>query len=304
VGQALVGKSVKEQAHRISSMALAAGFCVLGLTIVMAVTANSLAIWADVVATIIDTLAVFIAWLVGRTARSGRKDSYHFGYGRLETLASFGMGQLMLVTTVMILAVVAWKLIRPSTLAGFGVYLSLGGNVIFGCFNLFVYDRSRRLGRVSESPTLTAQRRLYLNKAFSNLMFIVAFSLALFAGKSTWAMYIDPAISIIIAATLLLAATQTLGSSGLDLIDRSLEEQDQLLILRALAEHFDDYTALHGIRTRRSGTKRYVELYLEFDPDRPMGQVQDIIEGLRTRISGLVKAAEVTVIPTRTAPEA
>jgi ferrous-iron efflux pump FieF len=148
------------------------------------------------------------------------------------------------------------------------------------------------------------RRRLYLNKAFSNIMLILAFSLALAAAGQRWAMYIDPVISVLIAGTLFLAATQTLGTSGLDLIDRSLEEKDQLLILRALAEHFDDYIALHGLRTRRSGTKRYVELYLEFEPTRPMGEVQDIAERLRARVAELLEGAEVTIIPSREAPRA
>jgi ferrous-iron efflux pump FieF len=295
-------RSVKEQEHSISSAALVAGFCIIALTVVMAATANSLALWADVIATVIDTAAVFLAWLVGRTIRRSNRESFHFGFGRLETFASFGMGQLMLLTGVILLAMVVWKLLHPSELHGFGVYLSVGGNVLFGAFNMYVFARSRRLEKVSESPTLRAQRHLFLHKAYSNLMFIVALSLALLAGDQRWAEYIDPVVSAIIALTLFLAATQTMGSSGLDLVDRSMEEQDQLLILRALAENFDDYVALHGVRTRRSGTRRYVELHLEFDPDRPMGEVQDIIERLRKRIAEMIEAAEVTVIPARAAP--
>ena len=297
-----VERSPKEREHALATMALAVGCCMTALTVVMCATANSVALYADLVASITDTIAVLAAWLVVRAARRGQKESYHFGYGRLETFTSFGMGQLMLLSAAIIAGMAVWKLFHPSELHGFGVYLSLGSNVVFGAFNRFVCVSSRRLERLNESPTLKAQRRLYNSKFLSNIILLVAFSLAVTEMTRRWSMYIDPALSILIAVELLLSATKTMGWSALNLVDRSMEEQEQILVLRGLAEHFYDYVAIHGVRTRRAGTRRYIELYLEFEPERPMGEVQDIIERLQTRISELIEAAEVTIIPSRSAP--
>jgi ferrous-iron efflux pump FieF len=302
--RASAGPGPQARGQRLSAAALGGCSAAIAFTLAMSLTANSLALWSDVGASCIDTLAVFIAWLTMRAVRRGNRETFHFGLGRVETLSGFGMGQLMLLTFIVIVAIAVWKFIHPSELHGFGVYLAVGVNAAFGTFNVSVCLRTRRLERERQSPTLAAQRRLYINKVLSNTMFIVAFSAALIASGARWATYLDPAVSLVIAASILLSATKIMGGSALGLVDRSLEEQDQFLILRVLAEHFEDYIALHGVRTRRSGTKRYVELYLEFDPEQRMGEVQDIIDHLKKRISELLDAAEVTVIPSRAAPVA
>jgi ferrous-iron efflux pump FieF len=102
---------------------------------------------------------------------------------------------------------------------------------------------------------------------------------------------------------MVLDATKTLRSSALNLVDRSLEERDQLLILRALAEHFQDFEMLHGVRTRHSGSQEYVELFLEFSPKKTMGEVQDTIDHLQATVRGLLgTGADVIIMPTRQAP--
>lgn len=52
-----------------------------------------------------------------------------------------------------------------------------------------------------------------------------------------------------------------------------------------------------------AGTKDYVEIYLEFDPSRTMGEVQDTIDRLQQRTEELLgNNAEVTIMPARRAP--
>lgn len=104
-------------------------------------------------------------------------------------------------------------------------------------------------------------------------------------------------------ARLPFGATSTIPSSARNLGGRSLEERDQILVLRTLTEHYQDFTMLHGIRTRRAGTPNFAELFLEFPPEKPMGQVQDVIDHLQATIRSLLgAAADVIIMPTRQAP--
>lgn len=52
-----------------------------------------------------------------------------------------------------------------------------------------------------------------------------------------------------------------------------------------------------------AGTRDYVEIYLEFDPTRTMGEVQDVIDHLQQRTEELLgNNADVTIMPARGAP--
>jgi divalent metal cation (Fe/Co/Zn/Cd) transporter len=110
-----------------------------------------------------------------------------------------------------------------------------------------------------------------------------------------WSEYIDPAASMVIALSILSATLGIFSSSLYDLLDRTLEEERQIVILAELARHFNDYEELHGIRSRRSGAQVYVEIFLEFDPEKRIGEVQRVIDTLRRDIEAQLQGSSVTI---------
>jgi divalent metal cation (Fe/Co/Zn/Cd) transporter len=101
--------------------------------------------------------------------------------------------------------------------------------------------------------------------------------------------------SLLIAASILLAALGVFRTSIFDLLDRSLEEEEQIRILRALARHYHQYRHLHGIRTRRAGGRTYIEIFLEFEPDLLVGQVQRDVAALQASLKEAVPGSRVTI---------
>ena len=53
---------------------------------------------------------------------------------------------------------------------------------------------------------------------------------------------------------------------------------------------------------RRSGPNLYVEIFLQFDPQLLMGEVQRRIDAIRTEINQAIPGAEVALVPTTVAP--
>ncbi|MFM8412783.1 MAG: cation transporter dimerization domain-containing protein [Alphaproteobacteria bacterium] len=58
----------------------------------------------------------------------------------------------------------------------------------------------------------------------------------------------------------------------------------------------------HEVRTRRSGSRISVELFLDFDPELPMRTVRERIEAIRRSVGESIPGADVTVIPTTQSP--
>jgi len=286
----------------VSRNGLLSRLVALLLTYSYAMMANSLALWADFAVTLIGFLALLTAWLTIRAVTRSDKEAFAFGLGRLENVSSLGIAGMMILSFLMIVGIAVWKFINPGPSSGFGITMGLVCNGAYVLINGWVYSRNLVLERKSNSPTITAQRRLYGYQLLSNLLMVASLGLILLFANQHWTFYIDPIVSLILALTLLLSATKTFRSSALNLLDGALAERDQLLIMRALAEHYDDFLVLHGIRTRHSGGRDYIEIFLEFEASRTMGEVQETIEHLRTRVEGLVRGADVVIMPTRTPP--
>jgi ferrous-iron efflux pump FieF len=286
----------------IAGRALITRLVAVTLTLGYALLSNSLALWADFASSAIGFLALLTAWLTLRHVQQSKGVGYAFGHGRLESISSLGISVLMLLSFLLIMGTAIWQYAHPTPAVGLGIWIGLASNAFFGIVNGYIVWRNLQLERKAYSPTVTAQRRLYAFQTTSNALMVVSLTLMVSFAQQPWTYYIDPTVSVILAFTLLFSATKTFRSSALNLLDRVLEERSQILILRALAEHFEDYQSLHGIRTRRSAGRSYVELFLEFDPGKTMGEVQETIDHLQERIVNLLERTEVLIVPACHAP--
>lgn len=75
-------------------------------------------------------------------------------------------------------------------------------------------------------------------------------------------------------------------------------ESLQVDILRELSAHFDEYADFHAIRLRRDTDKLYIEIFLEFDGERKMSQVQQSINKIKSNLEAKITGSEVLIIPT------
>jgi len=127
---------------------------------------------------------------------------------------------------------------------------------------------------------------------------LASLSLSLSFEHQSWAQYVDPAGSIMLLAVLAYTAYGVISMSVYDLLDGTLEESLQLAILRELAVHFYKYDNVHGIRSRRSGSNVYIELFLEFDSEQKMGDVQGVINEIKAGLEEKIPGSQVIIAPT------
>ena len=70
---------------------------------------------------------------------------------------------------------------------------------------------------------------------------------------------------------------------------------------RELAAYFTEYEAIHGIRSRRSGANVYVEIFLEFDADRKMRDIQKVIDSIKKDLEEKINGSQIVISPTTSA---
>ncbi|MCX6001888.1 MAG: cation transporter, partial [Chloroflexi bacterium] len=109
--------------------------------------------------------------------------------------------------------------------------------------------------------------------------------------------FVDPLGSVIIGLFIVQSIYNISAMSVYDLLDRALEESLQLIILRELAGYFDEYEAIHGIRSRRSGANVYVEIFLEFDGEKKMAEVQQVINSMKANLEKKIHGSEIVISP-------
>jgi ferrous-iron efflux pump FieF len=143
---------------------------------------------------------------------------------------------------------------------------------------------------------MASQAKLFFTKLVANLFIFGSLAASLTLAAYEWSVYIDPIASLVIAASILMSAVGVFSSSCYDLLDGTLEETDKLKIMRELVNNFDRFDMLYNVRSRRAGNRTFIDIYLGFDDDRRMGDVQREIEVIRGAVAALFPHSAVTVV--------
>jgi ferrous-iron efflux pump FieF len=285
--------SAKEASTR---MAVIAGLLDTVISLGAVVVSQSSVVLADFLKTALEFVAVVLAWFAIRRITRGAGATYEYGIGKLENLSSLAVAALMISVFLVIVANAIRNLISPAQVTGIGVYICLAGQVIFGAVNAVLWKRSERAARAENSPIMASQGKLFFTKLIGNVFIGGSLVASLSLADYAWSVYVDPIASLVIAGSILMSAVGVFSSSCYDLLDGTLEEADQLKIMRELVNNFDRFDMLYGVRSRRSGSRTFVEIFLGFDPAKPLGEVQREIGAIRASIAALFPNSAVTVV--------
>ena len=284
--------SDRESATRTA--VIAGGIDVL-VTLGALLAAHSAVILADFCKTLLEFMAVLLAWLTIRRIQHGAHHQFDYGVGKLENLSSLIVSLLMFLCLAVIIANATYSLTHPAHISGIGVWISVVSQILYAVINTRLVLQSRRLARERNSPLLEAQAGLFFSKAVANGFILLSLGLSTLLAAYSWSLYIDPCASLIIAVSILFAALGIFKNSTLDLLDRTLEEEHQICILRALARHFDRYEELREIRSRRSGSQVFVEIILGFAPAQPAAEIETAARQLKLELEREIPGSRVTI---------
>jgi cation diffusion facilitator family transporter len=288
--------------ERERSLAIALAFCLVDVLLMgtAALHSNSLTILSDFLKELGDTTAVLAAFITVRAVRRAPSHRFTYGIGKLENLVSMSIVVLM-TGAALVIAVQAfhhlWNPVEP--------HGTVPGIVIFSVYAVIGFAislRNRRLLKLQHSPIIASQARLWFAKASFDALMALSLIVEIVFRDQEWSRHLDPLASFIGVAFMLHSAWSIATESVGDLLDVALGETMQMRILRCLAERFDDYDLLHKIRTRRSGPRVYVELFLEFDPKQTMEEVRERIERIRFSVADAMPGADITVTPSNETP--
>ena len=259
---------------------------------------GSATLFADVIKCANEVLATFFALLIIRRVTLGGKFTYDYGMGKFESLTRIITGGVMFVSLCILLFFTFHRLIEPERFDMDAAIIGIPLMVLASIADSYHWKKNYRLAQKEPTPIMEAQWRLRRAKTFSDVLILLALVLSVLLVQYSWAEYIDPVVSVFIIGFLLLAGYREINASLPDLFDKTLEEELQFVILRELAGSFDKYYEFHGVRSRRSGSRIYIEIFLGFDPEQKVGEVQDFIDSLKRSLEALIPGSVVSIIPT------
>jgi ferrous-iron efflux pump FieF len=295
----LFSKSKSSYQTKQNSILISLVFGIFGLLpgIAVLVMANSLTVFTDLLRNVGLVFATTFSFITIRKVAKGKTQDYNYGYGKMENLSSMVVAGVMLIAITTIVIQTVGRFQNPVQMNTAGVGLGILTSGLAALFNGWLFWQSYNTARKEPSAVMESVWRLNQIKTISTLCVMVSLILSYVFRNQSWALYIDPGGSVVLLGFLIFTTYGVISSSVYDLLDRTLDDTLQISVLRELARWFDSYEALHGIRSRRAGGNIYIELFLEFDRDKHMGEVQAIIDEMKSEMEKKIPGSQVTIMP-------
>ncbi|TWT12783.1 cation diffusion facilitator family transporter [Reyranella sp. CPCC 100927] len=220
---------------------------------------GSVAMLSSLIDSALDLLASGIAWFAVRQALTPADREHRFGHGKAEALAAFAQAGFIIASALGLALAAGDRILHPQAVTHEEVGLAVTALAIALTIGLVAFQRHvvRRTG----SMAVGADSLHYLGDLMANATVIVVLLLSA-RFNVPW---LDAAGAILIAFYLLFGV-RTLLQRSLDvLMDHELPD-DQRERIKAIVRAHPAVRDLHDLRTRTSGTTRFIQMHVELDP--------------------------------------
>jgi cation diffusion facilitator family transporter len=158
--------------------------------------------------------------------------------------------------------------------------------------NLAVSATIARKGRETDSPALIGDAAHLRTDAMTSGAVLVGLVLV----KITGAQWLDPAVALAVSAAIVVTGVRLLTRSSQVLVDQALPPEEVAAIRRAVEEFATrGVVGYHELRTRRAGSRRYVDLHVQFASGTSLESAHRTAHELQDRISGRLAGADVLI---------
>jgi cation diffusion facilitator family transporter len=275
---------------RTAALSVLSNSALILLKVIAGTVTGSVAILTEAVHSSIDLIASIVAFISVRKAGEPADESHRYGHEKLENLAAAIEGILILVGSTVIAFEAIRRLIRGGHLQNVGLGIAIVALSVI--VNLVVSTVIARTARRTESPALEGDAAHLRTDALTSSGVLVALVLV----DVTGAEWLDPAIALVVAASIVTTGVKLLLRSTRVLVDEALPG-DEVTAIREAIEEFAGrgVVGYHELRTRRAGSRRYVDLHVQFRRGTSLEDAHRTAHELEQRIASRLARTDVLI---------
>ncbi len=250
---------------------------------------GSVSVLAEAIHSSVDLLASIIAYVAVRISARPPDEQYPYGRGKVENVSGTVEAILIFLAAGMIIYEAWSRLIHgtalPNVDIGLAVMaLSVGANFVVSRLLFKVAKRTDSVALEADAYHLT-----------TDILTSLGVFIGLAAVRLTGLAILDPIAALVVAAMIIKAAWDITKRSFVDLLDRSLPDEERQLVAQVLRDHGDRMVGFHQVRTRRVGAERHIDLHLVVNADASVAESHALCDHLETDLLNVLGKSSLSI---------
>jgi cation diffusion facilitator family transporter len=251
---------------------------------------GAVSLLSDALEALVNMAAGLVALGALTIAERPPDEDHPYGHDKVEYLSSGVEGVLILVAALAIAWTAVGRLLNPTELDALGVGLVVAA--IAAGLNLVTSRLMMRVAREHDSIVLEADAKHLLTDVWTSAGVIAGLCIVMFVPG--WRI-LDPLIAIAVAAHIAWTGTDLLRRSAGGLMDTGLAPDEVATIRATVGAALPPGTSMVGLRTRKSGTKRFIEFKLRVPGEQSVSAAHALCDRLEELLAARLARAVVTI---------
>jgi len=272
-----------------SKLLIAVVLALIALKLIVGWLTGSISVLAQAADSLLDLFAGVITLSAVRIVSRPADANHPYGHGKAEDIAGVAQSILIFVTGSLIIysAIVRIREGSAVELAEAGIGVMLISMVV----SILLSRHLLSVSRITDSVALEANARNIAADVYSASAVLAGLAAVRLTGLSI----IDPIIAIGVAAYILKIAIDTIRRPISGLLDEKLPPAQQAVIQHCLTKHCHEVSGFHALRTRRAGSRCYVDLHLVIAGGISLEEAHQICSQVESEIQDALREASVTI---------
>lgn len=250
---------------------------------------GSVGMLSDAIEALVNIVAALVAFAALSYAEAGPDREHNFGHEKAEYFSSGIEGTLIFVAAGAIIWTAVPRLFAPQPIEQVG--LGMGLSILASFANAACAMLLLKAAREHRSITLEADARHLLTDVWTTAGVLAGVVLVYFTG---W-LVLDPLVAIAVSIQILWTGTGLVRRSFHGLMDQALPDHEIAQITQVLETLRTEGCDYHALRTRRSGSRGFVDVHVLVPGKTSVQAGHDRVERLEKAIVQRVPHVEVLI---------
>ncbi len=275
--------------RRVALLSVGAALTTMALKFGAYLLTGSVGLLSDAAESTVNLVAALIAFTALTIADRPPDADHTYGHDKAEYFSSGAEGTLILIAAVTIMYTAVMRILNPVPLENLGIGLVIA--LLASAINFGVSRIMLRVAHQEDSIALEADAKHLMTDVYTSIGVVAAVGLVALTG---WQL-LDPLIAIVVAIQIIVMGVRLLKRSMLGLMDTTLPADEVAVITEAIIHASGKETPYHALRTRKSGSRRFVDFHLLLPGKTSVQESHDLVMKIEGEIERQLPHIYVTI---------